>query len=136
MPARRRTSHQRLATQAAELAVATPQVMAHRLMRMALAGHTPSARDRREFERMGAEKMAAFQESWVAMWAETLRANQQMSLSLMNSFWFPWAAAAPASRAGTALLQRAALGVLGQGLEPVHRRAVANARRLARTRLR
>jgi hypothetical protein len=33
-------------------------------------------------------------------------------------------------------LHDAALAVLGKGLAPVHRRAVANAKRLARTRLR
>jgi len=33
-------------------------------------------------------------------------------------------------------MQNAALGVLGEGMAPVHRKAVANARRLAKTRLR
>ncbi len=33
-------------------------------------------------------------------------------------------------------LQDAALGILGKGLGPVHRKAVANAKRLARTKLR
>ena len=33
-------------------------------------------------------------------------------------------------------VQGAALGVIGKGLEPVHRKAVANARRLSRTKLR
>jgi hypothetical protein len=35
-----------------------------------------------------------------------------------------------------AQVQSAALGVLGKGLAPIHRKAVANARRLARTKLR
>jgi hypothetical protein len=133
--ARRRSKKQQMATQAVELAVAAPQVVAHRMMRMALAGGTPSARDRREFGLMGAEKMAAFQESWTAMWLEAVRAQQQFSLSLLQPLWFPWAVAWPSQRSSAARLQRAALGVLGQGLAPVHRRAVANAKRLGRTRL-
>jgi hypothetical protein len=43
----KRRSSDLLARQATELAMAVPQVMAHRLTRMALAGATPSARDRR-----------------------------------------------------------------------------------------
>ena len=57
----------RLSTQASELMVAAPQVVAHRLGRMALAGPKPSAKDQREFHRMGAEKLAAFGEAWQAM---------------------------------------------------------------------
>lgn len=136
MSSRPRRSKKALALQTAELAFAAPQVVAHRLARMALAGHTPSARDRREFELMGAEKLAAMHESWTAMWLESLRAQQQMSLSLMNSMWFPWAGPRVTPRSSAACLQRAALGVMGQGLAPVHRRAVANAKRLGRTKLR
>lgn len=132
---RRRSTSKHMATQAAELAVAVPQVVAHRMLRMALAGGTPSARDRREFRLMGAEKMAAFQESWTAMWLEALRAQQQFSLSLLQPLWFPWAVAWPSRHLSAARLQRAALGVLGKGVAPVHRRAVANAKRLGRTRL-
>jgi hypothetical protein len=131
--ARRRSKKQHMATQAVELAVAAPQVMAHRMLRMALAGSTPSARDRREFGLMGAEKMAAFQESWTAMWLETLRAQHQFSLSLLQPLWFPWTAAWPSQRSSAASLQRAALSVLGKGMAPVHRRAVANAKRLGRS---
>ena len=44
-----------VARQATDLAVAAPQVVAHRLTRMAMAGANPSARDRREFTRMVSE---------------------------------------------------------------------------------
>ena len=67
MATRRTRKTPSIARQAAELAVAVPQVIAHRLTRLALAGPAPSARDRREFQRMGAEKAAAFAESWNAM---------------------------------------------------------------------
>ena len=94
-------------------------------MRMALAGASPSARDRSEFRRMGTEKIAAFTESWNAMAVEAVRANQQLALSCMQAFWFPWAR--PRRRA-----RRTALGILGAGMAPVHRRALANAKRLGR----
>ncbi|MFY9478896.1 MAG: polyhydroxyalkanoate granule-associated phasin [Aquabacterium sp.] len=130
-----------LATQTAELALATPQVMAHRLTRMALAGATPSARDRKEFHLMGAEKVAAFQESWMAMAMQAWRAQMQMQTQLwtsaMQAMWMPWSR--PASFGGGSALaqwQKATLGILGQGMAPVHRRAVGNAKRLGRTRLR
>ena len=128
MPRRRRSSST-LAAQSAALAVAVPQVVAHRLTRLALAGPKPSARDRREFHRMGAEKITAFQESWYAMAAESWRIQMQVA----QSFWFPWLAA---GRARAWPAQRAARAILGRGLAPVRRRAVANARRLQGTPLR
>jgi len=112
-----------------------PGVVAHRVVRMALAGPSPSARDRREFHLMGAEKLAAFQESWLNMSFATLRTNQQLALSALHSFWFPWLA--ERNRGSSASLwQQAAHGLLCQGLAPLHRRAVANAKRLSRTTVR
>ena len=67
-----------LAAQLFDLGLAVPQVLMHRMTRMALAGSRPSARDRREFERMSAEKVAAFYESWSAMLVEVLRANAKL----------------------------------------------------------
>ena len=102
-----------------------------RYTRVALAGTSPTARDRREFRQMGTEKMAAFAESWNAMATQAFRANYLLA----TSFWRSWLAGKPSQFSGSQL-QNAALGVLGKGLGPVHRRAVANAKRLARTRLR
>jgi hypothetical protein len=99
---------------------------------MAMAGASPSARDRKEFHLMGSEKIAAFNEAWVAMAFEAFRANQQLTLSVMQSFWFPWAR--PSSRSHSRQLSDAALGILGSGMAPIRRRAVANARRLTRVR--
>lgn len=116
-----------LARRSAELALAVPQVVAHRLTRMALAGPVPSARDQREFTQMVSEKGVAFQQSWQAM----ALAGWQAQQSLAAAWW----------RACTGLAVRPALPVLaaevlGKGLAPVHRKAVANARRLSRTKLR
>lgn len=134
MPSRRRRSSPALAAQSAQLAVAVPQVLAHRLTRLALAGAQPSARDRREFQRMGTEKVAAFQESWLAMAAEIVRLQQQFAWSAAQAAWAPWLGAPRARSKDT--MQRSLDRVLREGLAPVRRRAVANAARLGRTRLR
>jgi hypothetical protein len=117
---RRLPSH-RLARQATELAVAVPQVMAHRLTRLALAGPLPNARDRREFLQMGQEKVHAFWQSWFAMGWAMVEASQQAWIAVLQGARVP-------------LLD--AHGILARGLAPVHRRATANARRLARASLR
>jgi hypothetical protein len=121
-----------LARQAAELAVAVPQVIAHRLTRLALAGPAPSARDRQEFRRMGAEKAAAFAESWNAMATGMLEANQTLMASFMRGFWSASGAQRSAASA-TRRVGRAVTSIVQKGLAPVHRCAVANAKRLSRT---
>ena len=138
MNASSRRKASRLGAQASELLLAAPQVVAHRLGRMAVAGHKPSAKDQREFQRMGAEKLAAFGEAWQAMALQMLKSNQQIAASMMRSAWPASAArggvkAAPLAQAAAAW-QQATLDVLGQGIRPVHRRAVANAKRLGRKR--
>ena len=135
-PARRKPSSRSLATQAAELAVAVPQVVAHRLTRMALSGPTLSPRDRKEFERMVAEKHSAFGEAWLAMSAEAAAANQQLAMSFLRSFVSIAQGRKPSPTRSAAAIHRAALEVLGKGLAPLHRKAVANAKRLGRTKLR
>ena len=126
-----------IATKTAELAVAVPQVVAHRVTRMAIAGPTPSARDRKEFERMVAEKKVAFTQAWQAMASEAVLANQALAQSALRTIWTPtnWGKPAVADEFARQL-QGATLGVLGKGLAPVHRKAISNAKRLARTKLR
>lgn len=117
----RRRTQATLSRRSTELALAVPQVVAHRMTRMALAGPFPNARDRREFQGMAHEKVLAFWQSWFAMgWA--------MAQSIQKS----WLAALQGAR--VPLIDSQAL--LGHALAPVHKRATANARRLARTRLR
>jgi len=123
-----------LARQAAELAVAVPQVIAHRLTRLALAGPAPSARDRREFRRMGAEKAAAFAESWNAMAQQALEATPALALSCLRAFG-SLARARASAQSATRQVGRAVAAIVQAGLAPVHRRAVANAKRLSRTKL-
>ncbi|MDE2613326.1 MAG: hypothetical protein KGL78_07785 [Burkholderiales bacterium] len=119
MAARRRRTAAGAAVKAGELALAAPQVVAHRLARMALAGPVLSARDRQEFTGMVLEKQRAFVESWAAMSAEAMK----LAASPWTAWWTP------------ARLQSAALRIADRGLAPVHGKAVANAKRLRRTRL-
>jgi hypothetical protein len=124
---RRRPPASATAVKLAELSFAAPQVIAHRLTRMALAGATLSARDRKEFSGMVLEKQAAAAQAWMGMFAEGLRFQQQFALSLLT-------AATPRQHA--ARTKNASARIFSAGLAPVHRKAVANAKRLARTKLR
>lgn len=125
-----------ITTKAAELAVAVPQVVAHRVARMALSGPTPSERDRKEFSLMVAEKKTAFTEAWQAMAMQTVRANQALAASFFRSVWSPASWGKPLAGGSAVQVHKAALGILDKGMTPVHRKAVANAKRLARTKLR
>jgi hypothetical protein len=133
MATRRRRWSKSLAAQAIELGVAAPQVIALRAARMASAGASPRARDRKEFHRMGAEKIAALNETWTAMAAQAFLENQKFALSFIQSLWFPWARPDATVKSASRQLTDAWLGVLGKGMAPVRRRAVANAKRLGRT---
>lgn len=120
---RRKKSFYALST---ELALAVPQVMTHRLLRMAAAGDKPNLRDQREFDRMLTEKAAAFGDSWADMAVKSFEVNQKLALSFMRS----WLTHSPTDSHHIKQVQRAALNVLAAGMAPVHRRATANARRL------
>jgi hypothetical protein len=86
-----------------EMLLASGQVIGMRVGRMATAGPNPSTRDRKEFTRMGAEKLEA-----------AARSGLGMAVHMQKTWWDMWA--------------RLALA----GLQPVHRTATANARRLGR----
>jgi hypothetical protein len=123
MPSR---AQRQLAQQARGLSLAVPQVIAHRVGRMATSGPRPNFRDRKELRLMGTEKMAAFFESWAAMGWAAVRAQQSMWRAAMV---MPWSKVVLPD-ANT--LAKHTLNVLSQGMAPVHRRAVSNARRLNR----
>ena len=136
MPSCRKRKTKSLIAKAVELAFVVPQVVAHRVTRMAITGPSVSERDRKEFKRMGAEKTAAFSESWNAMTMQALCANQALAASFLRSFWSPSLKGRPSARAMAAQFHGATLGVLCKGIAPLHRKATANAKRLARTKLR
>ena len=112
------------------IAMAAPEVVAHRVMRMMLAGNEPSKRDRAEFELMSSEKVAAFYKSWNAMFAQMARSNMQLMFSPM---WWARPSAGRLQNQLAAHAQRAASSTIAAGLAPVHRTAAANAKRLRRT---
>lgn len=123
-----------MAEKTAELAVAVPQVIAHRMARMALAGAMPTPRDQEEFRRMFEEKHQAFSQAWLAMTLQSAVVSQVWITAVARAL------SAPRLDGHVNDLMRAhqrlqsdTLGVLNKGLAPVHRKAVANARRLART---
>ena len=101
------------------------------LLTCASAGLLPSARDRREFQLMGVEKIAAFSESWFAMSMAIWQANLALGSSMLAMTATPWLGG-PAAQAGSWARhwQSTMAAVLDKGFEPIHRTATANARRL------
>jgi hypothetical protein len=132
MATRRRRKSKSLAAQTFELGIAAPQVIAYRVARMASAGTFPSPRDRAELHRMGVEKITAVNEAWAAMATQAVLENHRFALTFMQSLCFPWMRPVPTVKSVSRQLNRMAVGILGKGMAPVRRRAVANAKRLDR----
>src|SRR3954451_15627057 len=95
MTSSRSRKHKPLHLQATELAFAVPQVVGHRLARMALAGPLPSARDRREFHGMAQEKVHAFWQSWFAMGWAMVQSMQQSWMAALQGARVPLIDAQP-----------------------------------------
>ncbi len=144
-----RTSHtggsghaRSLMRKSSELGMAVPQVVAHRLTRLAMAGPVMSSRDKAEFELMWAEKNQAFAQSWQAMAAQALRAQQALALTWTAALFNPFGLASglqksrARSSSSSSTPFSSGMSILNAGLEPVHRKALANAKRLRRTPLR
>jgi hypothetical protein len=125
-----------LARRTGELSIAAPQVIAHRLTRMALAGPRPGRRDRNEFYAMFAEKQAAFARSWLDMLTEGWRIQQRFALSTLQAMSRSQPVSKRTIAAGAWKINDAAIALAARGLAPVHRKAVSNAKRLGRRRLR
>lgn len=136
MASRPATSAKTTAQKSSELATASSQVVAHRVARMVMAGPLPSARDRTEFQRMVDEKHQAFAESWLAMAAQSMVAQQSLASTAWRSLFYPWLGGGATPSAMASQMQQAGMGVFNKGLAPVHRTAMANAKRLAKTPLR
>ena len=122
----KRYKRSRSIAKAAELSLAAPQVVAMRSARMLAAGVNPSARDRREFERMGTEKVLAFWESMNVMGLEMAKAQQRYALFALRQWCSPWLSPWSVAASATKVLEK--------GLGPVHKRVSANARRLRKIR--
>ena len=118
-----------------DLGIAAPQVVAHRLARMALAGPVPSARDQKEFAGMVLEKQMAFAQSWWAAWNAMLQGPWSMAWSTWQTALSggmlggsPWAMWKLTERSSAPVAK-----VVNAALTPIERKASSNARRLART---
>ncbi len=120
-----RAKQKQIRQKTADIMAASPIVVAHRLSRFSNPAAATRPADQAEFQRMGTEKMAAFVESWSAMGMEVLRMQQEWAIKSAFALW-------PAAATGKSLPSPmdAALRVIDEGLSPIHRRAVANARRL------
>jgi hypothetical protein len=143
-----------LAWKTGEMMLASAQVIGHRTGRMAAAGSTPNARDRREFALMGQEKIDAAVEAGLAMAAQMMSTHPQIGVqALMRVLTGATAtmSLAPSRSAGQAAARQAKLvrtmmqsvvaaaqlsesvaRVAQRGLKPIHSRATANAKRLGK----
>jgi hypothetical protein len=143
-----------LAVKTQQMMLASAQVIAHRTGRMASAGPAPSARDRREFALMGQEKIEAGVQSAQAMTAQLMSMSQPWGVTAFRHVLQSSAAlmALAGSRTPGQLVSRQAtlMRALGRsaasltdastdatrlaqrGLKPIHAKATANAKRLAR----
>jgi hypothetical protein len=113
-----------------EICATAPMVIGYRLAGMALAGSQPKARDRREASRMGQEKLDAWYEATLATGQRLFEAN----LALTGMFWRHVWGGAVAPVTLTSRMAGLGQGLLTDSLTPVHRRVVANQRRLSRSR--
>ena len=111
-----------LPVQAIELAMSVPQVVALRLV-------NPSI-DHLEFYRMWSEKFMAYGESFSAMSNEVINYQNTMLATCCRYWSNPWILAEISPR--SSLMHTAAFGekVARKGLAPMHKRTLANARRL------
>jgi hypothetical protein len=143
-----------LATKTLEMMLASAQVIGYRTGRMALAGPAPNARDRREFALMGREKIEAGAKSaqamaahmmtmsppWGALTFRHLLRNSAAFMSLASSrtpgqLIVRHAALVRAleqSAVRMADVSKDATKLAHRGLKPIHAKATANAKRLAR----
>ena len=144
-----------LAAQTGEMMTASAQVITHRSVRMAMAGPVPNQRDQEEFSLMGQEKMDALSESAHAVTIRMLGLHQQVAKlalqELLNGTKELIAFATgtflkPIPLGKNKLINRhikkssnllsqlnASIADVAQtGLHPLHSRATANAKRLAK----
>ncbi|OWW20682.1 polyhydroxyalkanoate granule-associated phasin [Noviherbaspirillum denitrificans] len=129
--ARYKANTQRLGKQWTELFIAAPQVVMHRTSRMAMT--RLSARDQAEFSRMCSEKVAAFYQSWASMWTTAVAVQYELATACSSAAVAFASNGTSTTGAAVATMANAATKVASAGLAPVHKKAVANARRLSRS---
>ena len=118
----------KLAQSIGDIAWHAPQVVQHRTARLLAAPGLKRARDRREAQRMVAEKFEAMFESQLVLWQHAWAMQQQMAQQV-------WRAALSGPRplrrpAGSRRSAAASLSLARRSLAPVRRRVKANFRRM------
>lgn len=125
-------SSKRLSQQALELSIATPQVVAQRLTRMAFSGPNMSARDQKEFKQMSDEKVTAFYQSWTAIWTQMFQSQFALAQVMVSTFTAAAVAGkSPCVTSAISAMSNEANKIMSAGIEPVHRQAMSNAKRLS-----
>jgi hypothetical protein len=142
------------ALKSAEMSSAAAQVIATRVGRMVAAGANPTAADQREMARMGAEKVEAFSRAGLALATGMTPAVMNLGVQGLQAWMSILGAGARLAASGTvpqaARRQRALVKAVTRhtpavhrgsnaaaklahaALAPVHAKATANAKRLAR----
>jgi len=135
-----------------EMAIAAPQVIAHRTARMMQAGASPNRRDRQEFLLMGQEKLAAGSEAMLAMAQPLYKMNQELLSIAARQWWQAWTSAVSipgafaqqlqnpyplllrslTTAATSRTVQSSLTRAIAQGVAPAHKRVTANAKRLGK----
>ena len=139
----------------AQMLVTSAQVIGHRTSRMLLAGATPNERDQREFNMMSEEKTAAAVQSAQAMAQGAFKLSQQLAVmagrQMLSSVPMMMSLASSTTSQQTATRQmnlaRAGMAnaaeaqsrivhamprIAAKGLKPIHSKATANRKRLAK----
>lgn len=129
-----------IALKSFEIAAASSQVVPIRLARMAAAGPNPTPKDRREMHRMGAEKVAAFSKSGMALAAGSMPIVTRAAMQSFETGFAFWAncmrMALPTLPPHRSTMTprtpdaRSTARLINAALKPVHATVTANARRL------
>ncbi len=130
MTHRKTKKHKPLPLQFSELAFTAPQVISHRMFRLATAGLKPSRRDQQEMIRMNTEKYQAMSESINSILLESIRMNQELTFSCLRMFWLSGTNPVTAAFENAIQMGKVMNEITSLGIAPFHRRAMANAKRL------
>jgi hypothetical protein len=120
----------KLAQSLGDIAWHAPQVVQHRTARLLAAPGLKRARDRREAQRMVAEKFEAMFETQLALWQHAWTMQQRMAQEVWRAALSGPRPRRVRSSAGSRRSAAASLSLASRSLAPVRRRVKANSRRL------
>ena len=117
--------------QSEDVGMKAPQVMHKRLSMLAQQNPFSNHKEVREIEQMVNEKAMAFVESWQDMGMQTLIAQQHINELLFDN-WLKALFGKPIAYDQLFYqINLETLKILEKGMSPIHRRVVANAKRLS-----